>query len=324
MTLRGDPIPDSSAFLDALETLFRRAEAHPDPQVQGLVLDASQAVMHLHHEVLARIVAAVRASPQGASLLEALRADPLVSMLLVEHGLLPPSGAAPARTSAPAAAAAAPTGTPLEAGPGLEARIVQALDRLRPYMHGHGGDIELLGVHDGVARLRLQGACFGCASSALTLRRGVEQVLREAVPELAGIEVEGVAASADRPMADRPTADRPAPPAGFIRLDEIRPATAWKDAGPAQAFSYGTRQVTMNGTAVLLCAAFGRIYAVRDRCPIGGGTLREARLEAFVLVCPCHGERFDLRSGRSLAGGDRTLDLLPVVIERGRVRVAVT
>jgi 3-phenylpropionate/trans-cinnamate dioxygenase ferredoxin subunit len=78
-----------------------------------------------------------------------------------------------------------------------------------------------------------------------------------------------------------------------------------------------------NGTAVLFCTAFGRIYAVLDRCPRDGGSLQGARLEAFLLVCPCHGERYDLRSGRSLTDPTLSLELLPVVVERGTVRVAL-
>jgi nitrite reductase/ring-hydroxylating ferredoxin subunit len=66
-----------------------------------------------------------------------------------------------------------------------------------------------------------------------------------------------------------------------------------------------------------------RIYAVLDRCPRDGGSLQGARLEAFLLVCPCHGERYNLRSGRSLTDPTLSLELLPVVVERGTVRVAL-
>jgi Fe-S cluster biogenesis protein NfuA/nitrite reductase/ring-hydroxylating ferredoxin subunit len=196
-------------------------------------------------------------------------------------------------------------------GTALQQRVADALDRVRPYMHGHGGDVDLLEVRDGIARLRLQGACHGCASSSLTLRMGVERILREAVPELAGIEVEG--SSPPKAVAD-----------GFISLDAIGKAGGgWRTVAQAEALSFGATHLVANGASLLLCAAFGRAYAVRDRCPVGGGSLRGARLEAFLLVCPCHGERFDLRSGRSLTAPERSLELLPIVVEQGQVRVAV-
>src|SRR4030095_2016779 len=50
----------------------------------------------------------------------------------------------------------------------LEERVAQALDRVRPYMESHGGDVELLGIEDGVARLRLEGSCSSCQASSAT------------------------------------------------------------------------------------------------------------------------------------------------------------
>lgn len=280
-------IKDPVAFNEALEALFRKAEAHLDPTVQELALDLSEAVMHLHHEALFRIVVLLRNLPGGADVLDVLRGDQVVGTLLAEHGLL----------DEPATA--------------LEASVVAALDKVRPYMHGHGGDVELLGVENGVARLRLQGACHGCASSTLTLKMGVEQILKEAVPELAGIEVEGL----------------PGMTAGhteaFISLDQIgQNAKAWTVVASADELTFGVRHVTVDGASLVLCTAFGKVYAVRDRCP-RGGSLRDARLEAFLLVCPCHEERYDLRSGRSLKDPNLSLELIPLVVEQGKVRVAV-
>ncbi len=279
-------IKDPVAFNEELEALFRKAETHPDPHVRELALDVSEAVMHLHHEALFRIVVLLRNLPGGVDVLEVLRGDQVVGTLLAEHGLL----------DEPAAT--------------LEARVAAALDKVRPYMHGHGGDVELLGVENGVARLRLQGACHGCGSSTLTLKMGVEQILKEAVPELVGIEVEGL----PQPKA----AD------AFISLDALgRPPAQWVDVIPGNDLPYGIERVTVDGTAVLLCSAFGKVYAVRDRCPKGGGALRDARLEAFLLVCRCHEERYDLRSGRSLKDPTLSLELLPIVIKDGTVRVAM-
>ena len=59
----------------------------------------------------------------------------------------------------------------------LEERVQEALDSVRPYMESHGGNVELLGIEDGVARLRLEGSCHGCAASASTLELAVEEAL---------------------------------------------------------------------------------------------------------------------------------------------------
>ena len=70
---------------------------------------------------------------------------------------------------------------------------VQALDDVRPYLGSHGGDVELLAVEDGVARVRLAGTCNGCPSSTVTLRNAIEDAILRAAPDVERIEAEGVA-----------------------------------------------------------------------------------------------------------------------------------
>lgn len=71
-------------------------------------------------------------------------------------------------------------------------RVQQAIDEVRPALQADGGDIELLGItSDFRARVRLVGACSGCPSASITLSFGVENYLRERVPEIKGLKVEG-------------------------------------------------------------------------------------------------------------------------------------
>jgi Fe-S cluster biogenesis protein NfuA len=73
-------------------------------------------------------------------------------------------------------------------------RIEQALDEIRPALEQDGGTIELLEITPGmVARLSFLGACVGCPVSSLTFKLGVERLLKQRVPELAGVEAEGMA-----------------------------------------------------------------------------------------------------------------------------------
>ena len=74
----------------------------------------------------------------------------------------------------------------------LETRVHEALESVRPYMESHGGDVELLGIEDGVARLRLVGHCEGCPASEATLELAIKKALEETAPDLEGLEVEGV------------------------------------------------------------------------------------------------------------------------------------
>jgi Fe-S cluster biogenesis protein NfuA len=117
--------------------------------------EAVQAVVELYGEALARMLA-------GADPAE----DELVSHLLLLHDLHPVD---------------------------VETRVRNALEEVRPYLGSHGGDVELLGVEGGVARLRLAGTCNGCPSSTVTLQNAIEDAILKAAPDLERIEAEGVA-----------------------------------------------------------------------------------------------------------------------------------
>lgn len=71
------------------------------------------------------------------------------------------------------------------------ALVEEALEEIRPYVHSHGGEMELLGIEHGIVTLSLMGACDGCPSSTVTLTQGVEQILRERWPEFRGLRVAG-------------------------------------------------------------------------------------------------------------------------------------
>jgi Fe-S cluster biogenesis protein NfuA len=67
----------------------------------------------------------------------------------------------------------------------FEEKIKVAIEAVRPALQGHGGDIELVGTDpDNTVRIRLQGACQGCPGAAMTMKMGVERILRERVPEV--------------------------------------------------------------------------------------------------------------------------------------------
>ena len=66
--------------------------------------------------------------------------------------------------------------------------VEKALDKIRPALRADGGDIELVDVVDGVVKVRLTGACGGCPMSQMTLKMGVEKVLKQQVPEVKSVE----------------------------------------------------------------------------------------------------------------------------------------
>lgn len=71
----------------------------------------------------------------------------------------------------------------------MRERVEQALNKVRPALQADGGDVELVEVgENGVVKVRLKGACGGCPMSQLTLKMGIERILKKEVPEVASVE----------------------------------------------------------------------------------------------------------------------------------------
>lgn len=63
-------------------------------------------------------------------------------------------------------------------------QVNEVLNDFRPSLQADGGDVELVGVEEGIVKVRLKGACFGCPMSTMTLKMGIEKYLKERLPEI--------------------------------------------------------------------------------------------------------------------------------------------
>ena len=71
----------------------------------------------------------------------------------------------------------------------MKDKVQQVLDKIRPQLQADGGDVELVEVgEDGVVHVRLQGACAGCPMSQMTLKNGIERLLKQEIPEVKAVE----------------------------------------------------------------------------------------------------------------------------------------
>jgi Fe-S cluster biogenesis protein NfuA len=156
-----------------VEALVEEMESLPDP-ARAKMAELVQRLLDIYGSGLARmleIVAQESDAAGGARTLRALASDDLVSHLLMLHDLHPVD---------------------------LTERVEQALEQVRPYLQSHGGNVELLGVEEGIAHLRLTGHCGSCPSSTITLRTAVEEAIHKTAPDLIGIEAESAAAVPER------------------------------------------------------------------------------------------------------------------------------
>ena len=220
-----------------------------------------------------------------------------------------------------------------------ELLVEEALDDVRPYIESHGGHVELLRVEGGDVHLRLGGACDGCAGSAATLARGIEQALREHFPPFERIvshPPEPVAPSLLQIEPTGPSLPEPEPAGpSLLQIEMVRPDSAAVASLPRPVFatvgelsdlpSGALKSVDADGVAVLLANVDGEVYALRDGCPVDGRTLEGGRLAGAVVVCPWHNCAFDIRSGKRADDepGAAAMRVVPIAVQDGVLRVAV-
>ena len=231
----------------------------------------------------------------------------------------------------------------------LEDRVQGALESVRPYMESHGGNVELLSLEDGVARIHLRGSCSDCSASSVTLELAIKQALEEAAPDLLGLEVEGVApqmtgglssAFGDRPGGDLPGhAFRwPRPPATGLELPIVmapaspalrrrgRSRRAASLVRPRRGRSRRRKADGRRGRRqpLVIANVEGTLLAYHDSCASCGGPLRAGELTEGALACPaCQRSFFLPRAGRSLDADVSSSSPVPLLREQGRVKVAL-
>jgi Fe-S cluster biogenesis protein NfuA/nitrite reductase/ring-hydroxylating ferredoxin subunit len=305
---------EARARVARVEELLYEVESLRDPRAAAKATELVQALLDIYGEGLARVIA-YAGEAGGGSLPAALADDELLSHLLLLHDLHPVP---------------------------LEERVRGALEKVRPYLESHGGDVELLGLGDGVARLRMRGSCDGCPSSAATLKLAIEDAIHKAAPEIEEVQAEGAAeAPAGRPETPDGKADAQAtviqlPLAGAggngsgPGIDGgARPAaaeTAWATAGALPELANGgTALKQVAGEPLLFLKIDSTPYAYRPACPRCRESLNEGSLAGSALTCAHCGSRYDVRrAGRPLDNGGASLEPVPLLeTEAGLVKVAL-
>jgi len=213
--------------------------------------------------------------------------------------------------------------------------VEEALDEIRPYIESHGGGIEVLDVQDGVVHVRMNGSCHGCAASAMTLRRGVEEKLRERIEGFKEVvahppEDEEDAAQGNGagglPMLQIEHRGNGASDAGELLQIEGLKRPVFVDVGKLSDLHPGQpKAVDVNGTSILLVNVDGEPYAFRNVCPVDGrNPLDGGRLTGNVLVCPWHNCAYDARSGKRADDEPNasSLAVVPVAVRDGALQVA--
>jgi len=266
-----------------IQELVEKIGTLNDPAARRMLQDCLESVLSFYGRGLARILELVdQAGPDGDKVRSTLIHDPGVRGLLLIHGLHPIS---------------------------LEERLTEALNKVRPYMESHGGNVELLSLENEYAKLRLQGHCKTCPSSTVTLELAVRAAIEEACPDLAGFEVEGIKNGNEHSSAP------------FEHTPNAAPE--WARIESANELANGKfMSVRTEVDPLLICKIDDQLYAYRDHCPACNLPLHLGNMKDGLIICSL-GHRFDVRhAGSSLDDTDLHLDPLPLLTQDGVVKVA--
>jgi Fe-S cluster biogenesis protein NfuA/nitrite reductase/ring-hydroxylating ferredoxin subunit len=243
-------------------------------------------VVELYGAGLERIVGVL-----DAQVVEQLSDDDLVASLLLVHGLHPQD---------------------------THQRVTGALEKVRPYLGSHGGDVALREVtDDGVVRLQFSGSCKSCPSSAVTLEYAVEDAVRAAAPEIAAIEV--VSAEPDTSGGVIPAESL------LTRIHPDQKRTSWHpvpemaDLAPGEVGGF-----VVADTTVLACRIGEQVLVYRDHCPVCDDSLAGAALDDTLLRCPrCRADFDVVHAGAGVGGSAAHLDPIPLLTHGGALSVAL-
>ena len=286
MTATAPESTDLAAMAAKVEAALTEVKGMPiDHRTRAFAL--KDAVEAFHKAGLTTIVKTLKADPRGKELLLDLVDDPNVYALFAMHGIVKAD---------------------------LRTRVARVVETVRPYTQSHGGDVELVDVREGVVYVRMAGSCNGCSMSAVTLRNGVEEALREQCPEITAIEV----------VPNEPTA-------AVIPLVAIQRGGAnagWLEGPTVEELVEGRpfRMEIKDGKSLVLLRIGEQLSAFHNECahqglPIDGGTVD---LESQTITCPWHGFRFDCLSGECLTAPQAQLEQVPLRVDGGRIMVRPT
>jgi len=269
---------EAEQLIARVQELTGQLEDLDDAACRELAEELVGAVVQMYGAGLERIVELV----DDEEISHRLAADELVAGLLMIHDLYPVP---------------------------LEERVMQALDTVRPYMESHGGNVELLGIEDGVARLRLEGSCKSCRASSSTLELAVRQALQEAAPDLLGMDVEGMVEDEESGVTG-------------VALPMANGAPAWHslDITPPTHLTV----TAVNDTSLVVANVDGTLLAYRNVCASCGGPLDGGLLEGGALTCTGCGRGFFLpQAGRSMDDDHLQLQPIPLLREAEQIKVAL-
>jgi Fe-S cluster biogenesis protein NfuA/nitrite reductase/ring-hydroxylating ferredoxin subunit len=280
------PADDFSREGKRIQEWVDKIQQLPDSEAREMLAECLGSVLSFYGHGLERILRILdKSGADGDKMRAALLADAGVTGLLLIHGLHPVP---------------------------LEKRLAGALEKVRPYMQSHGGDVALISLEDDHAVLQLEGHCKTCPSSTVTLELAVRAAIEEACPDLIDYEVQGI-----------PQNDADQKGEGFEHTPKAAPE--WIAVHGLNTLGEGEyKTIHPQDEPLLVCRLATRLYAYRDHCPGCNMPLHLGTLRDGVLSC-ANGHHFDAEHAG--AGLDESaalhLEPVPLLDKGGEIKIAL-
>ena len=282
---------DSSAEMErllktitSLETIVEGWEESQRLGVQAL----KSAIEDLHKEALKRLIRYLKDDPACMARLRSSMSDQVVFGVLRFHGLVKDS---------------------------LQARIEVALDEVRPFLHEHGGNVELVALKlPDTVEIRLLGSCHGCPASGQTLSEGVEKSIFTHCPEIKHVNqvIRGAPEANDDDVSI----------VHFISPFAQHVRSGWVDAALLEEIPEGgIKECKIKNQSVLLSRRGDRVSCVDNSCAHLGMPLEMGEVSDGVITCSYHGFQYLLETGECLTAPEVQLKVHAVRVTGNQVQV---
>jgi nitrite reductase/ring-hydroxylating ferredoxin subunit len=279
---------DAREVGERIARLLDELRAQANPYAWKQVDELLRTVLDLYGRGLARVIEIASRDASAEELRANLIADPLLTSLLVLHGI-----------------------HPLD----TRTRIERVLDNVRESLGPDALAPAFVSLDaDSVLRLRLEGKGPRHASTVAAVQAAIEQAIAEAAPEVASIVFEAAPVGTGAPGR-------------LVQLNGRKQKThapTWTSVDLGKIGPGEVRGVEVDGQRLVVCSISGALYAYRDTCAACGARIDAGDLEGQHLSCPSCGQRYDLRlAGRASDGSTLQLDPLPLLADATGVRIAL-
>jgi len=278
---------DAREVGEKIARLLEELRAQANPYAWQQVDELLRTVLDLYGRGLARVIEIASGDASAEELRANLIADPLLTSLLVLHGI-----------------------HPLD----TRRRIERVLENVRESLGPEAVAPAFVSLDsDSVLRLRLEGKGPRHASTLAAVQGAIERAIAEAAPEVASIVFEAA------PVG-------PEALGRLVQLNGRKthgPGT-WTSIDLGKLGPGEMRALEVGGQRLVVCSISGALYAYRDTCAACGSRIDAGGLEGQHLTCPSCGQRYDLRlAGRASDGSPLQLDPLPLLADATGVRIAL-